>query len=177
MFQEAQVESLLALVIGTIVGGGISFATSYFLNLQNYKCDIEKQASEHSHNLTKQKSEHNYERQIFLRQKYEELSFRIIDFTNILKELSLRLSQEGSETSIDTNEFGEKGAKIEIITVLYFPELINDCEDFLLASNHFLIAHDTNNQDIDSFNSSKIRFDRAFDKLYDQIKKQISDYT
>ena len=89
----------------------------------------------------------------------------------------MRLSQEGSETSIDTNEFGEKGAKIEIITVLYFPELINDCEDFLLASSHFLIAHDTNNQDIDSFNSSKIRFDRAFDKLYDQIKKQISDYT
>lgn len=170
-------ESLLALVIGAIVGGGISFATSYFLNLQNYKRDIEKQASEHSHNLTKQKSEHNYERQIFLRQKYEELSFRIIDFTNILKILGSQLSQQASETDINSAEFDEKGAKIEIITVLYFPELINDCEDFLSASLQFLVAHDTNNQDIDSFNSSKIRFNGAFDKLYDQIKRQISDYT
>lgn len=36
----------------------------------------------------KLKSEYKYERQVFLRQKYEELSFRILDFTNILKTIS-----------------------------------------------------------------------------------------
>ena len=127
--------------------------------------------------LLKQKSEQKYERQVFLRKKYEELSFRIIDFTNILKNLGSQLSQQADETNINSAEFDEKGAKIEIITVLYFSELTTDCEDFLLASRQFLAVHDINNQDIDNFDSSKIRFNRAFDKLYDQIKKHISDYT
>ncbi len=172
-------ESLLALVIGTIVGGGISFATSYFLNLQNYKRDIEKQASEHSHNLIKQKSEHKYERQIFLRKKYEELSFKIIDFTNVLKSLSSHLFQEENGINVNTDEFASKGAEIEIITVLYFPELTVDCKNFLAVSYQFLLAHASGNstQNVDNFELSKVRFNECFDKLYDQIKKHISDYT
>ena len=123
----------------------------------------------------KQKSEHKYERQIFLRKKYEELSFRIIDFTNILKTISSQLSQEESGTNIDTTEYDEKGAKIEIITVLYFSELTADCEDFLAVSRQFFLAHGSN--DIDNREILKARFNEAFDKLYDQIKIHISHYT
>ncbi len=81
------------------------------------------------------------------------------------------------ETDVNIDEFSGKGAKIEIITVLYFTKLTNDCEDFLSASRQFLVAHDINNKDIDNFDSSKIRFNEAFDKLYDRIKKHILDYT
>ena len=127
----------------------------------------------------KQKSEHKYERQVFLRQKYEELSFRIIDFTNILKSISSQLSQEESGNNIDTAEFDEKGAKIEIITVLYFSELTTDCEDFLTVSRQFFLAHGSNDSSDDIYNREalKVRFNEAFDKLYDQIKNHISDYT
>ena len=81
-------------ILSALVGGLISFATSYFSNLQRYKQDIVKQNSDHNHDLVKQDSEHKYERQVFLRQKYEELTFRLIEFTNILKALSSQLSQE-----------------------------------------------------------------------------------
>lgn len=78
---------------------------------------------------------------MFLRQKYEELSFGITDFTNILKTISSQLPQEESGNNIDTAEFDEKGAKIEIITVLYFSEITTDCEDFLTVSRQFFLAH------------------------------------
>ena len=127
----------------------------------------------------KQKSEHKYERQVFLRQKYEELSFRIIDFTNILKTISSQLSQEESGNNIDTAEFDEKGAKIEIITVLYFSELTTDCEYFLAISRQFLLAHSFNDNTnaIDNREILKVSFYAAFDELYDQVKKHISNYT
>lgn len=168
-------EALIAGIVGAMVGGGISFTTSYFLNLQNYKRDIVKQDSDHNHNLVKQGSEHKYERQIFLRQKYEELAFRLIEFTNILKALSSQLSQELHESDINTDEFYRKGAKIEILTTLYFPELSADCEYFLAVSRQFLLSHNSNN--IDDRELLKIRFDAAFDKLHDGIKKHISNYT
>ncbi|MDN5566870.1 MAG: hypothetical protein L0G25_08680, partial [Psychrobacter sp.] len=146
-------DSLLALIIGAVIGGVVSFAGNYFLNVQRYKQDSVKQDSDHNHNLIKQESEHKYERQIFLRKKYEELAFRLIEFTNILKSLSSQLSQGVGEANVNSDEFSEKGAKIEIINVLYFPELTNDCEDFLSASRQILVAHDINNQDIDNFDS------------------------
>lgn len=128
----------------------------------------------------KLKSEHKYERQIFLRQKYEELSFRIIDFTNILKNLSSQLTQEGGAANINTSEFGEKGAKIEIITVLYFPELITECMGFLDVSNQFLKAHDINNSShshIDNLSIIGVRFNEKFDEFYRKIRLHTSDYT
>lgn len=68
-------DTIVGAVVGFIVGGGVSFVSNYYLNVQRYKRDTSKQASDHKHNLTKQESEHKYERQIFLRQKYEELVF------------------------------------------------------------------------------------------------------
>lgn len=91
----------------------------------------------------------------------------------------MHLFQEENETNVNTDEFAAKGARIEIITVLYFPELTVDCKDFLAVSYQFLLAHDSGNssQDIGNFELSKVRFNESFDKLYDQIKKHISDYT
>ena len=172
-------EALIAGIVGAVVGGGISFATSYFLNLQNYKRDIVKQDSDHNHNLVKQESEHKYERQIFLRQKYEELACRLIEFTNILKVLNSKLSQELGESNINTDEFYRKGAKIEILTILYFPELSTDCESFLAISRQFLLSHSPSHSSnsINNRESMNMRFEEGFDQLYDKIKKHISDYT
>lgn len=93
--------------------------------------------------------------------------------------LSSQLSQGVDEADINTDEFSEKGAKIEIITILYFPELNTDCEYFLAISRQFLLAHSFNdNSDyIDNREILKARFNDAFDKLYDQIKKHILEYT
>ena len=166
-------------ILSALVGGLISFATRYFSNLQRYKQDIVKQNSDHNHDLVKQDSEHKYERQVFLRQKYEELTFRLIEFTNILKALSSQLSQEVIEADINSDEFAEKGAKIEIITILYFPELSTDCKDFLAVSHQFLLAHNplNNSNSINNRELLKVRFEEGFDQLYDKIKKHISDYT
>lgn len=127
----------------------------------------------------KLKSEHKYERQIFLRQKYEELAFRLIEFTNILKVLNSKLSQELGESDINTDEFYRKGAKIEILTVLYFPELSTDCECFLAISHQFLLSHSPNNNSssINNRESMRMKFDEGFDQLYDKIKEHILDYT
>lgn len=172
-------EALLAGVVGIVVGGGVSFAGNYFLNVQRYKQETNKQGFDHNHDLVKQDSEHKYERQVFLRQKYEELTFRLIEFTNILKALSSQLSQEVSEADINSDEFAEKGAKIEIITILYFPELGTDCKDFLAVSHQFLLAHNpiNNSNSINNRELLKVRFEEGFDQLYDKIKKHISDYT
>lgn len=166
-------------ILSAIVGGLISLATSYFSNLQRYKQDVIKQNSDHNHDLVKQDSEHKYDRQVFRRQKYEELTFRLIDFTNILKNISSQLSQLESGALIDTAEFDEKGAKIEILTILYFPELSADCEYFLAISRQFLLSHSPNNNSssINNRESMKIMFDKGFDQLYDKIKEHISDYT
>ena len=172
-------EALIAGIVGIVVGGGISFAGNYFLNVQRYKQDTSKQDSDHNHSLIKQESEHKYERQIFLRQKYEELAFRLIEFTNILKVLSSQLSQGVDEADINTDEFSEKGAKIEIITILYFPELTTDFEYFLAISRQFLLAHgfNDNTNAIDNREILKVSFYAAFDELYDRVKKHISNYT
>jgi len=173
------VDALIAGVIGVITGGGVSFVANYFLNVQRYKQDTKKQNSDHDHDLVKQDSEHKHDRQVFRRQKYEELTFRLIDFTNILKNISLQLSQLESGALIDTAEFDEKGAKIETLTILYFPELSTDCEYFLAISRQFLLSHSPNNNSssINNRESMKIRFDKSFDQLYDKIKEHISDYT
>ena len=172
-------DALIAGVIGVIAGGGVSFVANYFLNVQRYKQDTKRQSSDHNHNLAKQKTEYDYERQIFLRQKYEDLVFRLIDFTNILKTISSQLSQLESGANIDTAEFDEKGAKIEIITVLYFPELTIDCECFLAVSRKLFLAHGYNgsSEDVDSREVLQVSFNKAFDTLYDKIKNHISEYT
>ena len=172
-------DTIVGAVVGFIVGGGVSFVSNYYLNVQRYKQDTSKQDSDHNHNLVKQETEHKYERQIFLRQKYEELTFRLIELTNILKTLSSQLSQGVDEADINTDEFSEKGAKIEIITILYFPELNTDCEYFLAVSRQFLLAHSFNDNPnaIDNRELLKVSFYAAFDELYDQIKKHISNYT
>lgn len=175
-------EALIAGIVGIVVGGGISFAGNYFLNVQRYKQDTSKQDSDHNHNLVKQESEHKYERQTFLRQKYEELVFRLIDFSMILKSLEFTLQQEGNGASINMSDFIEKGGQIEVIAVLYFPKLVSECKSFLDISNQLFTAeyfHNSNPSDhnIDNLETLKTRFDKSYDRLYSKIQNHISDYT
>ena len=175
-------DALIAGVIGVIAGGGVSFVTNYFLNVQRYKQDTLKQDTDQNHNLIKQESEHKYERQIFLRQKYEELVFRLIDFSMILKSLEFMLQQEGNGASMNMSDFIEKGGQIEVIAVLYFPKLVSECKGFLDISSQLFTAeyfHNSNPSDdnIDNLETLKTSFDESYDKLYSKIQNHISDYT
>jgi hypothetical protein len=175
------VDALIAGVIGVIAGGGVSFVANYFLNVQRYKQDTKKQKSDHDHNLAKQKTEYDYERQIFLRQKYEDLVFRLIDFSMILGSLDLNVQQQGTR-QININEFIEKGGQIEVITVLYFPKLVDECKRFLDVANPLFVSqynrhHHSTNSNSDNLESRKIQFDERYDELYSEIQKYKSDYT
>ncbi len=90
-------DALIVGISGIVIGWGLSFASNYFLNLQNHK-----------HDITKQDSEHNYERRIFLRKKYEELVFRLINFSMVLRSLDFMLQQEAIDTNINIDGFIEK---------------------------------------------------------------------
>ena len=174
-------DALIAGVIGVIAGGGVSFVANYFLNVQRYKQDTKKQNSDHDHNLAKQKTEYDYERQIFLRQKYEDLVFRLIDFSMILGSLDLNVQQQGTR-QININEFIEKGGQIEVITVLYFPKLVDECKRFLEVANPLFVSqynrhHHSTNSNSDNLESLKIQFDERYDELYSEIQEYKSDYT
>ena len=174
-------DALIAGVIGVITGGGVSFVANYFLNVQRYKQDTKKQNSDHDHDLVKQDSEHKYERQIFLRQKYEDLVFRLIDFSMILRSLELNVQQPGTR-KININEFIEKGGQIEVITVLYFPKLVDECKRFLEVANPLFVSqynrhHNSTNNNSDNLESLKVKFDERYIELYSEIQKYKSDYT
>ena len=129
----------------------------------------------------KLKSEHTYERQIFLRQKYEDLVFRLIDFSMILRSLELNVQQQGTR-QININEFIEKGGQIEVITVLYFPKLVDECKRFLEVANPLFVSqynrhHNSTNNNSDNLESLKVKFDERYIELYSEIQKYKSDYT
>ena len=129
----------------------------------------------------KLKSEHKYERQIFLRQKYEDLVFRLIDFSMILRSLELNVQQQGTR-QININEFIEKGGQIEVITVLYFPKLVDECKRFLEVANPLFVSqynrhHNSTNNNSDNLESLKVKFDERYIELYSEIQKYKSDYT
>ena len=174
-------DALIAGVIGVIAGGGVSFVANYFLNVQRYKQDTKRQSSDHNHNLAKQKTEYDYERQIFLRQKYEDLVFRLIDFSMILRSLDLNVQQQGTR-QVNINEFIEKGGQIEVITVLYFPKLVDECKRFLDVANPLFVSqynrhHNSTNSNSDNLESLKVKFSERYDELYSEIQKYKSDYT
>ncbi len=128
----------------------------------------------------KLKSEHKYERQIFLRKKYEELVFRLIDFSMIIKSLGFTLQQETN--NININGFIEKGGQIEVIAVLYFPKLVNECNNFLdisqkLYTAEYFYDRDPSNDNINNLEMLKTKFDESYDVLYNKIQSHISDYT
>ena len=129
----------------------------------------------------KLKSEHKYERQIFLRQKYEDLVFRLIDFSMILKSLDLNAQQQ-EIMQVNINEFIEKGGQIEVITVLYFPKLVDECKRFLEVANPLFVSqynrhHNSTDSNSDNVESLKVKFDERYDELYSEIQKYKSDYT
>ncbi|KAA0913744.1 hypothetical protein [Psychrobacter sp. ANT_WB68] len=129
----------------------------------------------------KLKSEHKYERQIFLRQKYEDLVFRLIDFSMILKSLDLNAQQQ-EIMQVNINEFIEKGGQIEVITVLYFPKLVDECKRFLEVAHQLFVSqydrhHNLINNNADNLDLLKIKFDERYDELYSEIQKYKSDYT
>ena len=174
-------DALIAGIAGVIAGGGVSFIANYFLNVQRYKQDTKKQSADHSHNLAKQKTEYDYERQIFLRQKYEDLVFRLIDFSMILRSLDLNVQNQGIR-QVNINGFIEKGGQIEVITVLYFPKLIDECKRFLEVANQLFLSqynrhHNFVSNNSDSLELIKEKFNKRYDELYSEIQKYKSDYT
>ena len=130
----------------------------------------------------KLKSEHKYERQTFLRKKYEDLVFRLIDFSMILKSLEIRASLENSEANVNINEFIEKGGQIEVIVVLYFPKITSECKTFLEISRQLFTAkyfydRNSSNNNIESLEVLETSYSQSYDELYNKIQSHISDYT
>ena len=129
----------------------------------------------------KLKSEHKYERQIFLRQKYEDLVFRLIDFSMILKSLDFNVQRQETR-QVNINDFIEKGGQIEVITVLYFPKLVDECKRFLEVANQLFVSqynrhYNSTDSNSDNVESLKVKFDERYDELYSEIQKYKSDYT
>lgn len=129
----------------------------------------------------KLKSEHKYERQIFLRQKYEDLVLRLIDFSMILKSLDFNVQRQETRP-VNINDFIEKGGQIEVITVLYFPKLVDECKRFLEVANQLFVSqynrhHNSTDSNSDNVESLKVKFDERYDELYSEIQKYKSDYT
>ena len=129
--------------------------------------------------IFKLKSAQSYERQTFLRKKYEELVFRLIDFASSVKKAELEPNREPSLNNIDFSEFAKRGGQIEVITELYFPKLSQECKEFLEASRRLATAQyfDTSNPISRNLNELNDRFDEKYDILYRKIKKHIMDYT
>ena len=129
----------------------------------------------------KLKSEHKYERQIFLRQKYEDLVFRLIDFSMILKSLDFNVQRQETR-QVNINDFIEKGGQIEVITVLYFPKLVDECKRFLEVANQLFVSqynrhYNSTDSNSDNVESLKVKFEERYDELYSEIQKYKSDYT
>ena len=129
----------------------------------------------------KLKSEHKYERQIFLRQKYEDLVFRLIDFSMILKSLDFNVQRQETR-QVNINDFIEKGGQIEVITVLYFPKLVDECKRFLEVANQLFVSqynrhYNSTDSNSDNVESLKVKFEERYDELYSEIQKYMSDYT
>lgn len=122
------------------------------------------------------------ERRAFLREKFEELVFRLADFATLVKENETQRFQGKDSTSFDLSKFANEGGKIEILTILYFSELESKCKKFLQAGLDLCVAqraHEMNPND-ENFNKLENRqtsFGDVYDSFYGDIKRCIPKYT
>lgn len=121
------------------------------------------------------------ERRAFLREKFEELVFRLADFATLVKENEFKHFQGKASRSFDLSSFAREGGKIEILTVLYFSELEDECNVFLQAGSDLCVAQqffevNSNDENLNKLKQCQADFEKIYDSFYHSIKTCISKY-
>ena len=121
------------------------------------------------------------ERQPFLREKFEELVFRLVDFATLVKENEAQRFQGKDSKSFDLSNFSKEGGKIEILTILYFSELEDECKIFLQAGLNLCVAQrvhemNSNEKNLDKLEQRQEQFGEIYDSFYNKIKARIPSY-
>ncbi|MGE6389199.1 hypothetical protein ACQKDP_01230 [Psychrobacter pacificensis] len=122
------------------------------------------------------------ERRAFLREKFEELCFRLADFATLVKENEAKRFQGKDSKSFDLSNFSREGGKIEILTILYFSELEDECKVFLQIGLDLCVAQrlyemNSNEKNLDRLEKKQEDFENIYDSFYSNIKKCIPEYT
>ena len=105
------------------------------------------------------------ERRAFLREKNEAKRF-----------------QGKDSKSFDLSNFSKEGGKIEILTILYFSELEDECKVFLQIGLDLCVAQrlyemNSNEKNLDRLEKKQEDFENIYDSFYSNIKKCIPEYT
>ncbi|AMN50096.1 MULTISPECIES: hypothetical protein [unclassified Psychrobacter] len=122
------------------------------------------------------------ERRAFLRDKFEELVFKLADFATLVKENEAKRFQGKDSKSFDLSNFSREGGKIEILTILYFSELEGECKAFLQAGLDLCVAQrlhemNANEKNLDKLEQRQKYFEEIYDSFYNNIKECIPKYT
>ena len=122
------------------------------------------------------------EHRAFLREKFEELVFRLADFSTLVKENELKRFQGKGSNSFDLSNFAREGGKIEILTVLYFSELKDECNIFLQAGSNLCVAQqfleiNSNDENLNKLEQCQADFEKVYNSFYHNIKECIPKYT
>jgi len=131
--------------------------------------------------LITQKSERKKEYEAFLRTKFEELVFRLVDFAAIIKEVEAKRFLDNYEKDLDIDKFYREGGKIEILIALYFPELEEEYVLFLKAGANLLTAqreYEVNRSEnvLNILKQHEEAFDKVYNNFYEHIKSCSSTY-
>ena len=121
------------------------------------------------------------ERQAFLREKFEELVFRLVDFATLVKENEAQRFQGKDSKSFDLSNFSKEGGKIEILTILYFSELEDECKIFLQAGLNLCVVQrvhemNSNEKNLYKLEQRQEQFGEIYDSFYNKIKARIPSY-
>jgi len=131
--------------------------------------------------LITQRSERKKEYEAFLRTKFEEVVFRLVDFAAIIQEVQSKSFSSNCDEALDVDEFYREGGKIEILIALYFPELEKKYELFLNTGGDLINAqheYETNPNDstLDVLKQLDEEYDRVYKSFYKHIKSCSSAY-
>jgi len=131
--------------------------------------------------LITQRAERKKEYEAFLRIKFEEVVFRLVDFAAIIQEVQSKSFSSSCDEALDVDEFYREGGKIEILIALYFPELEKKYELFLNAGGDLINAqqeYETNPNDsiLDVLKQLDEEYDRVYKSFYKYIKSCSSAY-
>ncbi|MGP9544602.1 hypothetical protein ACT3QR_06275 [Psychrobacter sp. AOP7-B1-25] len=121
------------------------------------------------------------ERRAFLREKFEELVFRLADFATLVKEHEIKNFQGKDSKSFDLSNFAREGGKVEILTVLYFSELEDECKVFLQAGSDLCAAQrfleiNSNDENLNKLEQRQADFEKVYSSFYHNIQKCIPKY-
>lgn len=167
-------EALIAGVVGATVGGVISFATSYFLNLQNYKRDLVKLKLGYEQELTKLKLEHNKEVKVFTRERYEQLIIKLYRLAYMAYEgVYYRSRNEDMNFTMET--FMMLMSEVDTLVMLHFPLLEEDYEKFSKQLVKLYIELSAGS--FEQCEVNKEAFDRVADNLLNVVKQHANEYT